>query len=436
MTKLNLTRTQKLFMWTGGMWAIYDGFTAAFLALFALFLGASNLQIGILAAIPYLATIIAEIPGAKLVEYFTRKSISIAAVTTRAFWFPLMLAPLISSEYSVIFVLVLIFLIKFFDVLSDPAWTSWIADTIPANIRGAYFGKRFFIIGICAASATLLGGFFLKLFPKESALGFSILFFVGALFGISNVFFLKKSEEPDYIDHEHHCFKEFFTLKGDFKKYTIFSIFFNFAYAIGSSFFTVYMIKNLGLSYEFFGAAAALATVTKIIAHKYIGLIADKVGDKPIMIVSCFGTALVPLLFLFSSKENLLFLIFAQIISGLFWAGVDLASFNLLLDFSEPKKRAVQIAEFNLITSIPLIIAPILGGYIIDNYSIFIWSGIQTIFIITMVLRAVSPLLLIRVKEPRIPHSYPLLQLFKETLSVLPLSGLSHAMKVALKRSR
>lgn len=436
MKKLNLTSTQKIFMRSGGMWGIYDGFTAAFLSLFALFLGASNIQIGILAAIPYLATIIAEIPGAKLVEYFTRKSICIAAVSTRAFWLPLLLAPLISSKiFAVIFVLAITFLIKFFDIISDPAWVSWIADTVPAKIRGAYFGRRMRVIGFFAASATFLGGYFLNLFPKDSALGFSILFFVGTLFGLTNVFLLKKAEEPDYIDHDHHKFKEFFTLEGDFRKYTVFTLFFNFSYAIGSSFFTVYMIKDLGLSYEFFGAAAALATVTKIITHRYIGLITDRIGDKPVMAFSVLGTALVPLLFLFTTKETLWMIIPAQIISGMFWAGVDLASFNLLLDFSNPKKRAVQIAEFSIITSIPLIIAPILGGYIVDNAS-FIWTGIPAVFVITMGLRAISPLLLIGVKEPRIPHSYPLLQLFRETLSVLPLSGLNHRMKIALKRSR
>ncbi|MEK6857304.1 MAG: MFS transporter [Nanoarchaeota archaeon] len=431
---MKLNQTQKIFMRTGGVWGVYDGFTASFLALFALLLGASNVQIGILAAIPYIATILAEIPGAKLVEYFTRKSISIAAVSTRAFWFPLLLAPLVPSQYAVVFVLVLIFLIKFFDVLSDPAWTSWIADIIPAKIRGAYFGKRMFVIGFFAAASTLLGGFFLNLFPKDSMLGFSILFFVGTVFGLVNVFLLKKAEEPDYIDHDHHRFKEFFTLTGDFKKYTIFTVFFNFSYAIASSFFTVYMIKDLGLSYGFLGAASALATVTKIVTNRYVGLITDKIGDKPVMAFSVLGTALVPLMFLFASKEALWIIIPAQIISGIFWAGVDLASFNLMLDFSEPKKRAVQIAEFSMLTSIPLIIAPILGGYVIDNYSIFIWTGIPALFVITMVLRALSPLLLIGVKEPRIPHSYTFLQLFRETLSVLPLSGLSHRMKVALKR--
>lgn len=147
MSKLILNTTQKVFMRTGGVWGIYDGFTASFLALFALFLGASNIEIGILAAIPYVATLLAEIPGAKLVEYFTRKSICIATVSTRAFWFSLLLAPLMPSEYAIVFVLVLTFLIKFFDIISDPAWVSWIADTVPAKIRGAYFGKRMLIIG-------------------------------------------------------------------------------------------------------------------------------------------------------------------------------------------------------------------------------------------------------------------------------------------------
>lgn len=432
---MKFTRTQKLFMWSGGIWAIYDAFTAAFLSLFALALGASNLQIGLIGAVPYLAAILAEIPGAKLVEYFTRKSISIAAISTRAFWIPLLLAPFISENYAVFFIIILIFLIKFFDIISDPAWTSFIADVVPAKIRGFYFGRRFLIIGLFSAFATIVGGFFLKLFPKESTLGFSILFFLGAVIGLSNIFILKKADEPDYIDHDHHKLKEFFTLKGDFRRYAFFMFFFNFAFMIGSPFFTVYLIKNLSLSYEFFGIATAIATISKIFANKYIGLVADKIGDKPIMIASAFGIALVPLLYLFATPANVWIIIPAQIISGIFWAGIDLASFNLLLDFSNPKKRAVQIAEFNFICAFPLAIAPVVGGVIVDNYSFFL-RGIPLIFAVTGILRALSPLLLIGIKEPRIPHSYSLVQLFRETLSVLPLAGISQRMKVAFKRNR
>jgi hypothetical protein len=47
----------------GSLWASYNGLTAVFLIAYALALGASNTVIGLLGALPWLASLIAQIPG-------------------------------------------------------------------------------------------------------------------------------------------------------------------------------------------------------------------------------------------------------------------------------------------------------------------------------------------------------------------------------------
>jgi hypothetical protein len=64
------TRNQTILIHQGILWAIYYGLTSTFLIAFALALGASNTIIGIAGALPYLAAILAQVPGAKLVDGF------------------------------------------------------------------------------------------------------------------------------------------------------------------------------------------------------------------------------------------------------------------------------------------------------------------------------------------------------------------------------
>ena len=68
---MKYTQNQKHLINSGALWAVYNGFTGAFLVAFALALGAPNIVVGILAAIPYLAIMLAEYPGAKLVEFYS-----------------------------------------------------------------------------------------------------------------------------------------------------------------------------------------------------------------------------------------------------------------------------------------------------------------------------------------------------------------------------
>lgn len=118
-----------------------------------------------------------------------------------------------------------------------------------------------------------------------------------------------------------------------------------------------------------------------------------------------------------------------EILSGIVWGGIDLSTFNLLLDFTSPKKRAVQIADFNTIAAIPLIIGPLMGGLISDNIT-FILSGIPLIFVMSSILRLSSVLFIYRVKEPRNKVEYPIKSVIREAVQIHPSRGLVHEVRI------
>jgi len=431
---MKLNNDQKRLISSGAVWAAYEAMTAGFLIVFAIALGASNTVVGILGALPAIAMVLMEIPGAKLVEFFRRKTIFLVATgLSRCAWLLIILTPYLFKEHTLWFLGAFAFLHRCLEYLADPSWSSWAADLVPDRIRGSFWGRRNMMTSFAGMVASLLAGAYLDLFPKENYLGFATLFGLAILLGLYSNWIMSKIKEPEYRDHDHHRIREFFKVDGQFRTYCWIMVLFYFAVNLASPFFTAYMLQNLGLSYTYFVIAGAIATVTRILAHPHFGYVTDKYGDRPVAVISIIGTALVPLAFIFVTPQTLWLIIPAQIISGIVWAGTDLSTWNLLLDLTKREKRAMQVAEYNFLTSIPMVIAPVIGGLVADNLVLGL-SGIPLVFAIAFVLRAIPGFLLLRVHETRAGAERPIGEVFAHVLTIHPFHGMERAIKIVVKR--
>ncbi len=73
---------------------MYAGLTSAFLIAYALHLGASNMIIGVLGAIPFIGAVIGEMPGVLLMRRWSRLGIYLVTTTIdRLSWAGLLLIP-------------------------------------------------------------------------------------------------------------------------------------------------------------------------------------------------------------------------------------------------------------------------------------------------------------------------------------------------------
>lgn len=420
---------EKILLKQSALWALYESLTSAYLVAFALALGAQNTLIGFIGAIPWIATILTQIPGSELAEHYKRTTVYVTSTFIgRLCWIPIIAAPFMSEE-PLVFITAFYLLARLLESMTDPSWTSLMADIVPTKKLGGFSSKRYLRISLFGMIGLALAGLWLKQFPKESPDGFGLLFAIGLLFGIMATLIMRKVNEPPYADHVHHSIKEFFTLDGPIKKFVRFSMAFNFAYMFASPFFAVYLLKNLGINYAFYGIAMSVTPITEALISRHIGKLTDKYGDKSMAILGSMGIALVPLLYLLVTKESLWLLIPVQIISGTVWAATNISRFNLLIGLTDPKKRALQVAEFHFFTSMSLIIAPILGGWISENAT-FILAGIPLIFVISSILRFLASLTLFGIPEPRAKKEYPLVYVFRHAIQFHPNKGMEHGIQV------
>lgn len=432
---MGLSYNQKILLGNGGLWAMYDGLTTVFLIAYALYLGASNTIIGLVGAIPYISMIVSQMPGVLLIHKFSRRVLYITSTAIgRLTWLLVLGVPLMVHDNALLWVMAFYFIARFCESLSDPAWTSLAADVVPEKMRGTFFSKRLVFVGVLGMIAFLTGGFILDLFPKTSHAGFSIIFTLGIILGLTATWIMSRLKEPRYQCHDVHTMHDIAKgWKGDFGKLLLFSFFFNFAYMISSPFFAAYMLNDLSMSYSLYVIANAIQFIAKVFSQSIFGPMTDHDGDKPIAMLCVFGTGLIPLMFLFIGPGDLWLIIPAQIISGIVWAGVELTTFNLLLDMTDRKDRPFQVAEYQTLTAIPLIISPIIGGIVADKGALVGLAGIPLVFAISMVLRFSSVFFLAGVPERRGPKDFPVWAVVREFMGLFSVRGMQHQI-IAVKK--
>lgn len=110
---------------------------SVFLTAFALALGASELIVGILATIPYLANVI-QIPAVFLVEKLrVRKSITVlASALSRSLWLVVASVPFIAKGFEIPLIILLLIALSLLASIGSCSWNSWMNDIVPKKSLG------------------------------------------------------------------------------------------------------------------------------------------------------------------------------------------------------------------------------------------------------------------------------------------------------------
>lgn len=423
------SKDRKNLLKNGIWWSAADAFTTPFIIPLALVMGASNLIVGFVNSLQNLGLLLSQVPGSELVWILhKRRALNNACeFVAKSSWLLIVAVPFLPPESWLTVLLVAVSISSFFVNMSYPAWSSFIADVIPKAFRARYLANRSMWMGFVSIIITLAVGFYLDMFPKGDLSGFSSIFLFGFFAGMVAIFYFSRIRGSKLRLPEHHM-RDYLRIGGNFKKYLIFMSYFNFAYMIASPFFAVYMLENLRMSYGDYVMFTAIAAFAGLVSQKRWGKVIDKLGERPTMFIAIVGAAFVPFLYIFINPYNMFLLVPVQILSGIAWAGVGLVNFNMFLDTTEADKRIVQTADYNIITTIPMIIAPVIGGYIAQNVT-FVLSGIPLVFLIATILRLSSLSLLKKVKEPHVERDYAPEYVFRVFVSIHPVRGLLHEVR-------
>ena len=372
---------------------------------FALHLGATNQEIGFLGLLQGLGSTIAQIPGARIVGRWSRKAIWHSTYFLSRFLWLFAIVLLFLPLHQMVLLMLLVFLISFFNGLRHPAWASLMGDIVAPEHRGEYFGKRNMITGIAGLIAMIASGAIVILY------GFGILFGLSVAIGLVAIYYINKIYEPAVKTEFHykHSFsfspKEWiFSIKmhSNFAWFTLYMIIVSFAIAMTAPFYAVIMLKQLNIGYLWYAVIITINALVAIISQPYWGRIGDRYGDRTIMAITGIMLCFIPFLWLFANNVWLIMLV--EIYDGFIFGGWSLIIFNFLLAVVPPEKKTNYIANHAFLTGIATVSGALLSSLLITSFEttiIFGIGGIGIILLMSFVLRLFSLIL-----WPRIHNAY------------------------------
>jgi len=388
--KDKIRNSLKYSFFDGAFYSTMFGFGDTYFSPYAIYLKATNLEMGLLTALPGLFSSISQLWAPEFTEKAGRKRFMTATAFLQAvICAPIILVPYIFKNNPLPFLIAAVTLYSVFYTLSLPAWSSIITQYLPQNKRGRYFSWRQKTCGFITIAAMIAAGVILYLFPRTSVYGFTTLFTVAMLSRFLSWFFLEKMFEPklNAKPEAYFSFRDFIlrAKQSNFAKFVFFAAFISFANNISSPFFSVYMLRELKFDYITFVILSVLPTIAMLVSLPAWGRHADKAGCVGVMRLTSILLPVIPVLWLVSS--NKLYLGAIQAFSGFAWGGFNLAVSNFVFDAVSEEKRVRCVSYYNLINGLGLFAGAVLGGFVVSGLPPIFGSSLLTIFLLSGIFR-------------------------------------------------
>ncbi|MBN2254642.1 MAG: MFS transporter [Deltaproteobacteria bacterium] len=186
--------------------------------------------------------------------------------------------------------------------------------------------------------------------------------------------------------------------------------------------------------------ASALAD---IVGMRTWGLLADRIKNKGVVQIAGWIAIFLPLAWVTVRPDNTVFAFFLHVVGGGFWAGITLCMNNLLLKISPRQDRTFFFSIHNITAGLGAALGPILAGYLIEHMSrtsvhLFSWNvaPIQTIFIISTVLRLLSFQLFRHIDEPEAVPVGQIIRVLRSIRGLNMASGFNYILHPFIEISR
>jgi len=378
------------YFWIDGLFAaISENFYLAYIPLFALAFGASNSQIGFLAAATNLVGMLAFFPGARLVDRpGQRKKVVIwsGGILSRVALLGLVVIPILANQPVVAIAVIIVMnsLRSFMANLANPGWTALVADLVDGTMRGRFFASRNTAMGLAAlVVAPLAGRIIITVNSRLQSLfaGYQAIFVLAFLSGIVSTLAFQRIQDPgesvaSRVPHQRGDLRQALRQNKAFAGLVVSALVWNMALHVAAPFFNVYLVSNFQATTLTIGLLTGVSTLTALLGQHTFGQLLDRKGAIWVQTVTGLIIPLAPLAWTLISAPWQVGII--NTFSGFLWAGYNLASFNLLLELTPEPQRPRAVALFQTAVFGSAVIGPIVGGFLADAVGFKVIFGLSS----------------------------------------------------------
>ncbi len=386
-----IVRGSRMLVWEGMCSnAMFSVLTSGLLAAYALALGANNLQIGIISAIPFV-TQLAQIPSVVLVERFkSRKAIATTTfLVGQLLWFLIASIPLFTSTPGSVATYLLLGVLAARGTilaLSTTAWNGWVRDLLPQSRLGDAFSRRL----AWGTTATIIFGISSALFidywrgrtEGETELwGYTLVLIIGAsTFGLAAPIFMAFMPERSMAPvskAQPSVFKALAIPLRDpnFRSLLLFLLLFMGSLYLAVPFFAVYMFQRLDFPVSAVIGLYMLSQISNLMFVRVWGGFVDRFSNKAVLSLCGSLHLLVLLGWTFTTMPESYFLtipllVVLHILLGAAQAGLTLGQYTIGMKMAPETESTSYLAAVSLALSLGIGIGPLLGGAFANFFEI------------------------------------------------------------------
>ncbi|MEM9790258.1 MAG: MFS transporter [Planctomycetota bacterium] len=415
----------------------------AFLPAFALLMGASAWQIGLLATLSPITQLL-QVPAVRWVEKLGRRKLLAASTTlvSRAFIVPIAALPLVFGLNWSFWPMVALLLGYYaFASVAGCAFNGWVRDLIPVRLMGRYFSSRMSASLAAGAVVSLLVGIGVDLalipLPKSFAwVPYSAVFLLAALFGFASLGAMLVMPEPKmkrrFPEPWHQMIRR--PLRhAPFRSALIFLLAWSFVINLAGPFYAVYVLKTLEYPLALLVTLGVLSQLITVATLPAWGRAADRFGNRAMLMTAAPLFALSMLIWPLTTMPQAWFLtlpllLVAYVVRSLGAAGTSLGMNNLAMSRAPREDAAAFLAVSELTVGIGGIVGPIVGGVLATLFAhyevhldlvagrvgdqhefsdpLIYLRGLDLLFVITFAAAVIAIVILGRLKEDAPPHAH------------------------------
>ncbi len=408
---------------------------------FLLGLGAGAFEVGLLASIPMLAHLLQPL-GA----YFSEKATSRHLYCLRIYGISrlLWLLPAIGifcfsrgvlDAYGLtLLTMGVLTLSNILDSIGCASWMSWMAVLVPPKLRGRYFSLRRSLSSLTALLTIPVGGWLVSGWMGGEVEGYGVVLIMAVLMGLASLGFqFQMSDVNPQIAIRQKVAKsvryseQSLSAEGDqspsgiwgdrnFLTLLLFLGLWTFGVNLSAPFFNFYLLDTLQLDVKWVTLYSSLNYGAFFLMIILWGRLADRIGNRPVLIINCLLVAAIPLLWLYTNSgavSLLLGLPLLHILQGGTFAALDLCLGNIQLELAPVTRQSVYFAIAAAIMGVTGALGATVGSFLAELPAF----GLLGVFALSALVRLASITPLVFVREAR---AQPIRQLINLRLYQAP----------------
>jgi len=382
---LDLARRNAHFLVIEIFWAAFLGAAATFCAAFALRLGATNHEIGLLTSLPALLALLITIPAghflsrrAQVMPWITgslliyRLGFLVVAFVP---WLP------IDAKGSLLVWVIVAFTLPahFFGV----GWNSMLADVIPEVDRSRVFAIRNGLSAVALTAGIYACGIWLESSPFPQ--NYQVMFGVGVATSLLSIYYIIKIKIPEPLHpvarreqpaaaSPWQGMREMFSPTGkmrshpDFMRIVVNTLLHGMGLWMIAPLYVLYFVRSMGAAEGWLGINGMLGNLTPVLGYYVWQKAIERWGENWVLKWSIVLVGVYPVLV--GLSPSLTVILVWTALNGLIVPGVGLSHFPMLLKVCPDEDRPLYMGVYTTIMNVGASVMPLAGVFLADLFGI------------------------------------------------------------------